>query len=584
MGRSRSSRTALAALVGLLLALTTAAVVGAQEPGLQVVDELEPGERIETNKDTPPEPSDVPIAGQAIPGIPDVAPGASPGGFIPLALFGVTPTPIGDEEIINFTTPQFVYNGEAYNALGVDSNGYLVIGGGTSADNTFNPVGPSPALPNNILAPFWTDLDGTATPGIYIATLTDGVNTWIVVEWRVNVFFFGSPRTFQVWIGINGVQDISFTYDPLALPADPFWNLLVGAENRLGQGDLVDFLPTEDLRVNTPNEPPVVDAGAPQTTTGASVILSGTATDADGPPPLTTTWDQVSGPTAIITSPTSLSTQVDLIGGVGTYVFRLTGFDSLVFNSDVVVVTRNAPPPAPSPPADGVGVVDQGSGLWTLRRPDGSTFSFFYGNPGDVPIMGDWNCDGISTPGLYRQSDGFVYLRNSNTQGIADIRFFFGNPGDLPMAGDFNGDGCDTVSIYRASEARWYVINALGANDGGLGPADFSYLFGDQGDVPVVGDWNNDGIDTPGLRRFSNGFVYIRNSNTQGNADQSWFYGDNADHVFTGDFDGDGADSIGLFRPANTTIYLRNSLSTGIADTQFQLGTPNSKPVAGRLN
>jgi subtilisin family serine protease len=249
------------------------------------------------------------------------------------------------------------------------------------------------------------------------------------------------------------------------------------------------------------------------------------------------------------------------------------------------------PPPPPSPPppppsvlGDGVGVVDQGSGLWTLRRPDGSTFSFIFGNPGDIPFLGDWDCDGIDTPGLYRQSDGFVYLRNSNTQGIADIRFFFGNPGDLPLAGDFNGDGCDTVSIYRASEARWYVINALGANDGGLGPADFSYLFGDQGDVPFVGDWNNDGIDTPGLRRFSNGFVYIRNTNSQGIADQSWFYGDNGDHVFTGDFNGDGTDSIGLFRPANTTIYLRNALSTGIADTQFHLGTPNSKPVAGKFN
>ena len=51
-----------------------------------------------------------------------------------------------------------------------------------------------------------------------------------------------------------------------------------------------------------------------------------------------------------------------------------------------------------------------------------------------------------------------------------------------------------------------------------------------------------------------------------------------------GDFNGDGTDSIGLFRPSNTTIYLRNSLSTGNADNQFQLGTPNSKPVAGRLN
>ena len=83
--------------------------------------------------------------------------------------------------------------------------------------------------------------------------------------------------------------------------------------------------------------------------------------------------------------------------------------------------------------------------------------------------MGDWDGDGVETPGLYRQSDGYVYLRNSNTQGIADIKFFFGNPGDVPIAGDFNGDGFDTVSIYRPSNQTFYIINKLGSNDGGLG-------------------------------------------------------------------------------------------------------------------
>ena len=233
---------------------------------------------------------------------------------------------------------------------------------------------------------------------------------------------------------------------------------------------------------------------------------------------------------------------------------------------------------------DGVGTVDQTSGLWTLSTPDGSTSKFFFGNPGDVPFMGDWDCDGIDTPGLYRQADGFVYLRASNTQGTADIRFFFGNPGDLPLAGDFDGDGCDTVSIYRSSDASWHIINDLGANDGGLGVADFSFMFGDVGDVPLVGDWDNDGIDTVGLHRFSSGFVYIRNSNSQGGANQSWFYGENGDQAFTGDYNGDGVDSIGLFRPANTTIYLRNLLSDGAAQIQFQLGTSESRPVAGRFD
>ena len=138
-------------------------------------------------------------------------------------------------------------------------------------------------------------------------------------------------------------------------------------------------------------------------------------------------------------------------------------------------------------PLGPVGLVDPSTGVWYLRDEWGVIGSFYYGNPGDVPFLGDWDGDGIETPGLYRQTDGYVYLRNTNTQGIADIKFFFGNPGDVPLAGDFDGDGFDTVSIYRPSEQRFYIINELGENDGGLGAADYNFLFGNPGDQPVVG-------------------------------------------------------------------------------------------------
>ena len=71
---------------------------------------------------------------------------------------------------------------------------------------------PTRRAPNNILAPFWTDLDGTGAAGILVDVLTDGVNSWLVVEWRVNVFGTDDTRDFQTWIGIDGVQDITFTY------------------------------------------------------------------------------------------------------------------------------------------------------------------------------------------------------------------------------------------------------------------------------------------------------------------------------------------------------------------------------------
>jgi hypothetical protein len=43
---------------------------------------------------------------------------------------------------------------------------------------------PDAAPPNGVLAPYWTDLDGTGTPGVYAGSLTDGVNRWLVLESR----------------------------------------------------------------------------------------------------------------------------------------------------------------------------------------------------------------------------------------------------------------------------------------------------------------------------------------------------------------------------------------------------------------
>ncbi|MGZ5383755.1 MAG: L,D-transpeptidase [Acidimicrobiia bacterium] len=157
---------------------------------------------------------------------------------------------------------------------------------------------------------------------------------------------------------------------------------------------------------------------------------------------------------------------------------------------------------APAAATESVGVVDPSTGLWYLRDPsDGATTSFYYGNPGDAPFMGDWDCDGVDTPGLYRRSDGYVYLRNTNTQGIADHSFYFGNPGDLPVVGDFNGDGCDTVSLHRPSEQRFYLIDRLGDGEQGLGAADRSIMFGIPGDRPLAADFDGNGRDDIAVQR-----------------------------------------------------------------------------------
>ncbi|GAA0583137.1 S8 family serine peptidase [Kribbella sandramycini] len=191
---------------------------------------------------------------------PVIAPG-SLSGYIPLDAFGITPAPIGDEQAINFNVPPYVFAGQTYSQIGVVSNGYSIAGGSAGSDDVnFTPQNlPDPTRPNNVLAPFWTDLDGTGAPGVYAATLTDGVDTWLVLEWRVNLFGTANQKVFQQWIGVNGTEDITYAYDPGNLPGDPgpAYGLTVGAENFEGTaGSQISGPPTQDYRVSsTPGAP-----------------------------------------------------------------------------------------------------------------------------------------------------------------------------------------------------------------------------------------------------------------------------------------------------------------------------------------
>jgi len=232
--------------------------------------------------------------------------------------------------------------------------------------------------------------------------------------------------------------------------------------------------------------------------------------------------------------------------------------------------------------ADSVGLQDPSTGKWFVSDTEGDVTEFFFGNPGDFPFLGDWDCNGVATPGLYRQSDGFVYLRNSNTVGTADVEFFFGDPGDVPIAGDFNNDGCDTVSIYRPSNQTFYIINKLGSKSTGLGAAETSFVFGDPGDKPVTGDWDGDGITEIGLHRETTGFFYWRNTLQTGNADGQIFFGDPNDRFVAGDWGiVDGVDTPAIFRPTNATFFFRHTLTEGNADSTKLFGSGFMLPVAG---
>jgi hypothetical protein len=188
------------------------------------------------------------------------------------------------------------------------------------------------------------------------------------------------------------------------------------------------------------------------------------------------------------------------------------------------------------------------------------TAEFSYGRAGDVPVVGDWNGDGKDTIGIVRGREW--HLRFTNSGGPADASFVYGRltSGDYALAGDWNGDGKDTVGIVRRGE--WHLRNAL---DGGK--SDLSFVYGRvrSGDVPVVGDWTNDGYDTPAIIR--NGGWYLRLRNAGGPADRVFSYGTSRDTPVVGDWNANGRTTPGVVR--GTTWHLRNHNSSGGADSSY---------------
>ena len=250
--------------------------------------------------------------------------------------------------------------------------------------------------------------------------------------------------------------------------------------------------------------------------------------------------------------------------------------------------------------ADEVVLVEP-SGKWHIRVPDPAApttttsiptgnpdYTFWYGMSGDVPLMGDWDGDGYDTPGMYRPSNGFVYLTNTIPtnggvgSGDPTLTFFFGMAGDQVVVGDWDGDGVDTLGIRR--NGRMYLINR-----NATGVADVDFWFGHPNDIGFGGDADGDGGDSVFVYRPQNGLVYYTNampveSGTVADTAGEFFFGIPTDRFVIGDWNGDGGDTVGAYRPNERRVYLRNTLNTGPATEGYVWGQPTWVPVAGHLN
>jgi len=198
-----------------------------------------------------------------------------------------------------------------------------------------------------------------------------------------------------------------------------------------------------------------------------------------------------------------------------------------------------------------------------------------------------------SKPAIFH--DGVWYLRTTLTSGPANTTFSYGRTGDIPVMGDWDGDGDDTVGVVRQTQRgadtvyTWFLRNSNSSGSNTV-PA---FVFGaptfvavDQlGTIPVAGDWDGDGDDTPGIMAFGPDvndritWTLLRSASTGSPAD-TLVYGRGRGYAVTGDWDGDGDDTVG-FR-SGRTWFLRNSITSGVADLTFDYGGRSLElPVPG---
>jgi hypothetical protein len=220
-----------------------------------------------------------------------------------------------------------------------------------------------------------------------------------------------------------------------------------------------------------------------------------------------------------------------------------------------------------------------------FNAPPDQAFAFG-GIAGDIPITGDWNGSGTSKVGVYRSSTGqFILDMDGDGQlTAADKVFSLGigmQSADLPVVGDWNGDGRSKVGIFR--QGFQWILDTNG--NGAFDSADQSFAFGGvPGDVPVVGDWNGAGISKPGV--FRAGFLWVLDSNGDHTPSLVFPFGGLAGDVpIVGDWNGDGRSKVGIFRAGFLWVLDTNgnqSYVPGVSQVFAFGGIAGDKPVVGK--
>jgi hypothetical protein len=251
-----------------------------------------------------------------------------------------------------------------------------------------------------------------------------------------------------------------------------------------------------------------------------------------------------------------------------------------------------------------IGVFRPATGEWLLDLDGNGAFDDCnvdrcvqaFGQQTDLPIVGSWTNTETTLLGVFDTSTAVWHLDLDGSSALDGCELescvhAFGQPGDLPVVGDWTGTGQKRRAVYRPATRRWY-FDLNGDGDFDKCTIDrCTKAFGAAGDLPVVGDWNGSGKDKIGVFRPSTGkwILDLNNSRTVNKCslDSCIFsFGLPGDLPVVGDWNGSGKDKVGVFRPETREWFLDfngNGIWDGCdADACLIFGQAGDYPVAGK--
>jgi uncharacterized repeat protein (TIGR01451 family) len=157
-------------------------------------------------------------------------------GYISMGDLGVPPADLTglnlDTGCFSLTGMNFTYWGTAYTQAIVSLNGVLRAGTFPLCPSDTNAKIPVNDFANNIMAPWWADLNFTSGGHLYLVATSYNGAPHTVISWENVPLDTGGTATFQVWIQ-DGTDNIWFAYPPGGVPGGSP-TATVGGENSGG--------------------------------------------------------------------------------------------------------------------------------------------------------------------------------------------------------------------------------------------------------------------------------------------------------------------------------------------------------------